>query len=712
MPLCGGPQASKTALEKYAETLASEDLDGSQSKSSASECYFPMYTLPSEKLLEMSELKPHEELLSEGSLEIFNKKLGRAAFVSHQWVGGSHPDPEFKQMQVLKDTLRHLMSGESEVSVDLLSEAVYFRSKGISAEEWRAKRLFLWYDYFSCPQLEQKPTGPISSGNLTRAIDSIPVYVSRCDFFMALCPVLSNPEGSQVFSDYSWQNRGWCRVEQVVRELTVHGGGSWIVVKSAKHQELKVCPLANSSPGEGTFTVESDRARVAGVLHRFVERKLLACLEMGDLPQYRMLLNKQSAFFRNLPVEPVHDMVPGFEQDEPTPLNNFLYQNGFKTPLEIDSAGWSPLCYASMNGDPMLIQSLLQERADPNTKTKKGRPEVNMDKHSPVLSICARFKNHEAMKLLIAARAAVNSQAVHTPLGVACLNNDPVGVRLLCEAKADPYARNPFGDHSLNMAAAAGSLEVIDVLLQDYKNLDLSLTLHTAVILQGGSSSVVTRLLNARADIDGRYGVSSAIIAMVHRVKGLQYRYGKSTMFRRMCYHSKGATPLMLAMICGNYEAAAALLHEGASPHQKNARGVSSAAIVGELGGIPDFLQEALSGQMSKCSSIAIPTPCLESQKLWPVRVGVRKFCTRCVHVAFVFAPAGEPESSFPGAVDTDWVFWRVFCIFLFGSRLAQCNLDKHVGRIVSASKLVGLERVPPTPIGNGEAMRRSASMI
>ena len=572
MPLCGGPQASKTALEKYAETLASEDLDGSQSsqsKSSASECYFPMYTLPSEKLLEMSELKPHEELLSEGSLEIFNKKLGRAAFVSHQWVGGSHPDPEFKQMQVLKDTLRHLMSGESEVSVDLLSEAVYFRSKGISAEEWRAKRLFLWYDYFSCPQLEHKPTGPISSGNLTRAIDSIPVYVSRCDFFMALCPVLSNPEGSQVFSDYSWQNRGWCRVEQVVRELTVHGGGSWIVVKSAKHQELKVCPLANSSPGEGTFTVESDRARVAGVLHRFVERKLLACLEMGDLPQYRMLLNKQSAFFRNLPVEPVHDMVPGFEQDEPTPLNNFLYQNGFKTPLEIDSAGWSPLCYASMNGDPMLIQSLLQERADPNSKTKKGRPEVNMDKHSPALSICARFKNHEAMKLLIAARAAVNSQAVHTPLGVACLNNDPVGVRLLCEAKADPYARNPFGDHSLNMAAAAGSLEVIDVLLQDYKNLDLSLTLHTAVILQGGSSSVVTRLLNARADIDGRYGVSSGIIAMVHRVKGLQYRYGKSTMFRRMCYHSKGATPLMLAMICGNYEAAAALLHEGASPTRR-----------------------------------------------------------------------------------------------------------------------------------------------
>lgn len=37
---------------------------------------------------------------------IFEKKLGWAAFVSHQWIGGAHPDPEFKQMKVLKDSLR------------------------------------------------------------------------------------------------------------------------------------------------------------------------------------------------------------------------------------------------------------------------------------------------------------------------------------------------------------------------------------------------------------------------------------------------------------------------------------------------------------------------------------------------------------------------------------------------------------------------------
>ncbi len=36
-----------------------------------------------------------------------------------------------------------------------------------------------------------------------------------------------------------------------------------------------------------------------------MEKRLLACLEVGDLPHYRLLLNKQTAFFRNLPVKPI-----------------------------------------------------------------------------------------------------------------------------------------------------------------------------------------------------------------------------------------------------------------------------------------------------------------------------------------------------------------------------------------------------------------------
>lgn len=47
---------------------------------------------------------------------------------------------------------------------------------------------------------------------------------------------------------------------------------------------------------------------MAGVLQRFLKRRLLSCLELGDLPAYRLLLNKQRAFLRNLPAEPIEDV--------------------------------------------------------------------------------------------------------------------------------------------------------------------------------------------------------------------------------------------------------------------------------------------------------------------------------------------------------------------------------------------------------------------
>ena len=61
---------------------------------------------------------------------IFERKLGRAAFVSHQWIGGAHPDPEFKQMQVLKDSLR---SSHEIFIVGYLSSCDAFLLKSVIA---------------------------------------------------------------------------------------------------------------------------------------------------------------------------------------------------------------------------------------------------------------------------------------------------------------------------------------------------------------------------------------------------------------------------------------------------------------------------------------------------------------------------------------------------------------------------------------------------
>ena len=70
---------------------------------------FPMYTVPVEAVLQMTVNEPHEVLKAKGVAIEFKEGMGNAAFVSHQWVGDNHPDPEFKQLRVLQDALTHLL---------------------------------------------------------------------------------------------------------------------------------------------------------------------------------------------------------------------------------------------------------------------------------------------------------------------------------------------------------------------------------------------------------------------------------------------------------------------------------------------------------------------------------------------------------------------------------------------------------------------------
>ena len=69
-----------------------------------------MYTVPAKAILSMTTLEPHEALKLQGLLVEFDKTMGKALFVSHQWVGRRHPDPDFIQFSVLQEALRHLMS--------------------------------------------------------------------------------------------------------------------------------------------------------------------------------------------------------------------------------------------------------------------------------------------------------------------------------------------------------------------------------------------------------------------------------------------------------------------------------------------------------------------------------------------------------------------------------------------------------------------------
>ena len=96
---CCGARSDLTLLAQYARSLRTE-LDDEKLP-----LLFPMYTVRLDTLVE------------------FQRNMGNAAFVSHQWVAGSHPDPECKQMRVLQGALENIIGNLKGVPVDLISQA-------------------------------------------------------------------------------------------------------------------------------------------------------------------------------------------------------------------------------------------------------------------------------------------------------------------------------------------------------------------------------------------------------------------------------------------------------------------------------------------------------------------------------------------------------------------------------------------------------------
>ncbi|CAE7039397.1 ANK1 [Symbiodinium sp. CCMP2456] len=573
-----------------------------------------MYTIDLAAVLQMVKIKPHEELLADGALTLFDENTGRAAFVSHQWVAKHHPDPDHRQFRVLQDALRNILSGVTQISVDVITELIIGKSPKMTHSLHPAD-LYIWYDYFSCPQKENgRDASKRYDSDLAKAISSIPAYIAKCQLMFVLCPVIESREGRTVLGPSSWANRGWCRLERLAKECS--GDGSFFMVKSARHVELVVTSFASScesSPGEGCFTVEEDRSNIAPVVKQVLKQKVSQCLQNGDLPSYRVVLNAQAILCRGLPMETIADVVPGFdssqhESDDAGSLlvAKFLFQNGFSQVCEYDAMGWSPICYAALNGHAALVKALLERRANPNDETKKGQPLLALQKMVPVLGISAFFKKNNAMTVLLEARADVSPRGSRPPpLCLASFGNNATGIQLLCQARANPNRKNLLGMSALQHACATGACDAIDMLLNIGEgNLDLSGSLHAAALLHGGSHTTISRLLEARADVDEQFRPRPwGTLQLFFTMKGLEFRLKRPTRLRTLGYHHRGATPLMVALLVGHFEAAATLVACGARAHVENSRKITAADLISEVS-TPEFLKDASAGDLEDTVSV------------------------------------------------------------------------------------------------------------
>lgn len=507
-------------------------------------------------------------------------------FVSHQWISECHPDPHYQQLKVLKDALRNVLSGACRISTDPTVEVYYGRVSGFSAAELKKEKIFVWYDYLSCPQLHhdiELDEFGIQRGRflddgmkckeMDLAVKSIPSYVAACKYFIALCPTLINADNGRKLDRYSWLQRGWCRAEKMARELSAEGrNGLILLVESPRHFTLLPSwESFLSSPGNGEFTYITDLNLVAGMVKDMLMRKLQHFLSKGDLPAYRFYLNQQHVRFRKCRIEPIQGLVPGNDCEDVA--EKFFHENGLLSVHDRDRAGWSSMCYAAINGNPQLMTRLLELRGDPNDHTHQGMAEVFLPKRVPLVSLCTYFCNNEALKILLEARANPNQRDGRQGVALFWANfcDNVTGARLLLDFQADPLME---GNPRLTLPEAACAVGAIRI-IQEYlpvpriRRQSRSL-LHIALMIKGGSPDFIATLIKLGVDVNETFSLPS-LNTMKTILVAMHYVCGPSTL-SSVFYHAKGSTPLMLAILSGSFAAAELLLEAKAIVDVQNSR--------------------------------------------------------------------------------------------------------------------------------------------
>jgi len=247
---------------------------------------FPMYVIKVEELMKLKFMVKHEVLKSQGKLCKVPRN-GVVHFISHQWIGNTHPDPRGVQLRRLQDVLAQALLGKTRslLSDDdwptftrgtvatntaqaqaiqdaqlQLRDAEFCETRDYSkyvdadfVEDFRidVAEGYVWLDYFSIPQAVE--IDGVIADQLS-AVRSIPAYAERANHFWIVCPnELHADTGSRV-NFQTWASRGWCRLEEWSNFIGEHAK-TCLIVSDAPLLQTKCFmdfTLQNLIPGHGS----------------------------------------------------------------------------------------------------------------------------------------------------------------------------------------------------------------------------------------------------------------------------------------------------------------------------------------------------------------------------------------------------------------------------------------------------------------------------
>ena len=129
-------------------------------------------------------IEPYKELRDRGELVLWKyvPPDSKMIYISHEWVGIDHPDPQGNQIYHLLLLLERLRRGDVDrTDMDAFHSLVYKQNYTTTAEDWKrmleTQNTYIFYDGFCVPKEKRE-----------EAFRMIPKFIERCDFMIVLAP--------------------------------------------------------------------------------------------------------------------------------------------------------------------------------------------------------------------------------------------------------------------------------------------------------------------------------------------------------------------------------------------------------------------------------------------------------------------------------------------------------------------------------------------
>jgi len=529
----------------------------------------PMWVVHMQDLLKMQVLQKHQELLEEG-LVVECQAAFLSIFVSHQWLGTNHPDKTGAQFKILQEALANIIDGYTKIELDLPMQFTGESTVLSPANREQLRDAYVWFDWFSIPQIDVKSAE--NSEMLTdvlQSVQSIPFYVESCKLFVALVPSLPHNETNMACDYCSWLDRGWCRMEVWCNLLSHQAEAPMILVRDSDQAEFAM-PIhwIHSSAQEGNFAVESDREKVAEVMHTAFRSKLSSLkTDGGKQNLFRYLASMQ---FRLLHLE-----TPSMS------LESFMDRFAFELDdLKGGCGGMVPLACAILSEDLQMVRQLVEHHGAGLDVRLPGIAEVGLTRGRTPLHLAAMTSGAVVMELL---RLRANPNACNT-VGMSALgySRSPEIVQVFIEQRADVnFNAAPAGLTPLSVACLfSAPSQVIRMLIE-----------HQADVNHGGYGGAALPLTCLAVPADGNAELGQQVKFLMDG-KGDINRCGEPTgalkIFELACRASSccrnqsslerifaeiSTTPLGFACLLGREPLVDVLLEYLADPHVRNNRG-------------------------------------------------------------------------------------------------------------------------------------------